>query len=93
MYVYPDPLDKYLSVYRRPRKGSHFFPRIRSPLWTLIPLPNLPLFPSPRPRADEAWREMKLLLVHGGGHSMYDPKITHELVKATDAFADRDPSF
>ncbi|EKX49391.1 hypothetical protein GUITHDRAFT_59395, partial [Guillardia theta CCMP2712] len=32
----------------------------------------------------EAWPEMKLRLVAGAGHSMYDPEITSELVKATD---------
>jgi proline iminopeptidase len=34
----------------------------------------------------EAWPEMRLVLVGGAGHSMYDPKITNELVKATDSF-------
>lgn len=34
----------------------------------------------------EAWPEMRLVLVGGAGHSMYDPKITHELIKATDSF-------
>ena len=36
----------------------------------------------------EAWPEMRLVLVQGAGHSMYDPKITHELVKAADEFFD-----
>lgn len=35
----------------------------------------------------QAWPEMELRLVPGAGHSMYDPAITHELVEATDAFA------
>jgi pimeloyl-ACP methyl ester carboxylesterase len=34
----------------------------------------------------EAWPEMRLVLVQGAGHSMYDPKITNQLVKATDEF-------
>lgn len=37
----------------------------------------------------QAWPEMELRLVPGAGHSMYDPAITHELVEATDAFAQR----
>jgi len=43
----------------------------------------------------EAWPEMRLVLVGGAGHSMYDPKITHELVKATDQFfsSDGSPTF
>jgi len=36
----------------------------------------------------DAWPEMKLRLVAGAGHSMYDPEITSELVKATDFFQD-----
>lgn len=33
-----------------------------------------------------AWPEMRLKVVKGAGHSMYDPRITSELVKATDSF-------
>jgi len=40
----------------------------------------------------EAWPEMKLRLVAGAGHSMYDPEITSELVKATDFLLDRHTS-
>ena len=35
-----------------------------------------------------AWPEMELRLVLDAGHSMYDPRITSELVKATDRFRD-----
>jgi hypothetical protein len=33
-----------------------------------------------------AWPEAELRIVPGAGHSMYDPRITHELVCATDRF-------
>ena len=36
----------------------------------------------------DAWPEMELRLVLDAGHSMYDPRITSELVKATDRFRD-----
>lgn len=35
----------------------------------------------------EAWPEMELRIPSGAGHSMYDPVITNELVRATDRLA------
>jgi proline iminopeptidase len=35
-----------------------------------------------------AWPEMNLRIVTGSGHSMYDPGIASELVKATDRLLD-----
>ena len=39
----------------------------------------------------EAWPEMELRLVLDAGHSMYDPRIASELVRATDQFRDLPP--
>ncbi len=39
-----------------------------------------------------AWPEMTLRIVEGSGHSMYDPGITSELVKATDSLLDEPPA-
>jgi len=36
-----------------------------------------------------AWPEMKLRIVKGSGHSMYDAGITSELIRATDSLRDR----
>ena len=35
----------------------------------------------------QAWPEMELQVVPGAGHSQYDPRITHSLVKATSRMA------
>jgi proline iminopeptidase len=37
---------------------------------------------------NDVWPSMELRIPLAAGHSMYDPAITHELVKATDQFAD-----
>lgn len=36
----------------------------------------------------EAWPELELVLVAGGGHSQYDPDVQHELLEATDRIYD-----
>eukprot|EP00617_Octactis_speculum_P000573 CAMPEP_0185774654 /NCGR_PEP_ID=MMETSP1174-20130828/79219_1 /TAXON_ID=35687 /ORGANISM="Dictyocha speculum, Strain CCMP1381" /LENGTH=95 /DNA_ID=CAMNT_0028461937 /DNA_START=78 /DNA_END=365 /DNA_ORIENTATION=- len=43
--------------------------------------------PSTAVELHNKWPEAELQLVHGAGHSMYDPRITSELVKATDSLA------
>jgi proline iminopeptidase len=36
-----------------------------------------------------AWPRAQLRIVHDAGHSAFEPGITHELVSATDRFANR----